>query len=250
MASFTASATELVQSLPAHNHSLLVSRCSSLVQHSPSIVSSDPLCCGVPLVYSASQPSNNNQLSYPEKLETLPVEIVNRILSFLVYPRCRLPGLTEAQSHCGFTEKQKRSVKNQEDLTWPADTHRWAADIFSLCLISHPFNTLALASRTCHGLVESYCAHLIRQCNGTMFNLPFHHLDKYGPKCVYPDLSGIVYRRLWLQHAPRKCVYCQATLDCYPFTRVNRLFTACEGCFYRQTMVCIFFHPSRYSCAG
>ncbi|USP74169.1 hypothetical protein yc1106_01443 [Curvularia clavata] len=54
-----------------------------------------------------------------------------------------------------------------------------------------------------------------------MFNLPFALLDKYGPNCVYPDLSGIVYRRLWLQHAPRK---------------VNRLFTACEGCFYRQTM--------------
>lgn len=78
-----------------------------------------------------------------------------------------------------------------------------------------------------------------------MFNLPFAHLDKYGSNCVYPDLSGIVYRRLWLQHAPRKCVYCQAMLDRYPFPTVNRIITACGDCFYRQTMVCI---PSSRSC--
>lgn len=240
MASFTVSNTELVQSLPGHNHKPLVNRYGSPVQNPSSIASSGSPRCGVPITDSANRFSNNGHVAYTEKLETLPVEIVNRILSYLIYPHCRLPGLTEAQSHCGFTEKQKRNVKNQEDLTWPADTNRWAADIFSLCKISHPFNTLALTSRACRGSVESYCVHLVRQCNSTMFNLPFAHLDKYGPNCVYPGLSGIVYRRLWLQHAPRKCVYCQATLDCYPFSRVNRLFTACEGCFYRQAMVCIF----------
>jgi hypothetical protein len=70
-----------------------------------------------------------------------------------------------------------------------------------------------------------------------MFNLPFAHLDSYGSQCVYPDMSGIVYRRLWLQHAPRKCIYCAATLDCYPFPRVGRIIAACEDCFYRQTLV-------------
>ncbi|EUC39993.1 hypothetical protein COCMIDRAFT_41605 [Bipolaris oryzae ATCC 44560] len=182
------------------------------------------------------QLSETNCVPRPERLATLPVEIVNRILSDLIHSHCRLPGLTEAQSRYGFTEKQKRSIKDKEDLTQPADTDRWAVDIFSLCLISHPFHALALTSRACHRLVESYCAHLVRRCNSTMFNLPFAHLDRYGSNCVYPDLSGIVYRRLWLQHAPRRCVYCQTTLDCYPFRTVNRILTACGDCFYRQTM--------------
>ncbi|EOA82306.1 uncharacterized protein SETTUDRAFT_157133 [Exserohilum turcica Et28A] len=188
------------------------------------------------MTHFTNRPGNNEHVLCRQKLETLPVEIVNRILCYLIHPRCRLPGLTEAQSGWEVSEKQKRSIKNQEDLTQSADTHRWAADIFSLRLVSHPFNALALTSRTCHALVEAYCAHLVRRCNRTMFNLPFAQLDMYGPNCVYPDLSSIVYRRLWLQHAPRMCVYCHATLDCYPFSRVNRLFTACEGCFYRQAM--------------
>ena len=80
-----------------------------------------------------------------------------------------------------------------------------------------------------------------------MFNLPFDLLDKFGSHCVYPDMSGIVYRRLWLQHAPRKCIYCAATLDCYPFPRVGRIVAACQDCFYRQTLVCPQSTPSLYT---
>lgn len=239
MPSFTVSATEPVKTVLAHNARLMMVCRASPVQHSQSPALPDFPCCGAAMTHFTNRPGNNEHVLCRQKLETLPVEIVNRILCYLIHPRCRLPGLTEAQSGWEVSEKQKRSIKNQEDLTQSADTHRWAADIFSLRLVSHPFNALALTSRTCHALVEAYCAHLVRRCNRTMFNLPFAQLDMYGPNCVYPDLSSIVYRRLWLQHAPRMCVYCHATLDCYPFSRVNRLFTACEGCFYRQAMVSI-----------
>ncbi|KAF1944536.1 hypothetical protein EJ02DRAFT_340767 [Clathrospora elynae] len=169
-------------------------------------------------------------------LETLPVELFDKILSHLVHPRSRLPGLTEAQSSHEFPKELRTAIKDREDLTLPPDCDRWAADLFSLHLLSHPLNALSLTSRRCHQLVESYCSHLVRQCNSTMFNLPFALLDKYGSNCVYPDMSAIVYRRLWLQHAPRKCVYCHAVLDCYPFPLVKRLATACQDCFYRQTL--------------
>lgn len=224
-----------MKTLPAHTGRLMVARCASPVQPSSGPASPDSPCCGATMAYANPSASNEHVLCR-RKLDTLPVEIVNRILGYLIHPRCRLPGLTEAQSRFEVSEKQKRSIKDREDLTQSADTDRWAADIFSLRLVSHPFNALALTSRTCHALVEMYCAHLVRRCNSTMFNLPFAQLDKYGSSCVYPDMSSIVYRRLWLQHAPRKCAYCHATLDCYPFLRVNRLFTACEGCFYRQAM--------------
>ncbi|RMZ68890.1 hypothetical protein GMOD_00002778 [Pyrenophora seminiperda CCB06] len=185
----------------------------------------------IPLHSSVVRPTSTLSI-----FETLPVEIVDQILSYLVHPRCRLPGLTEAQSAHTVPEKLKRSIKDQEDLTQPPDGDRWATDIFSLHLFSHPFNALAKTSRRCHAHVEDYCSHLVRACNGTMFNLPFAQLDKYGFKCVYPDMSSIVYRRLWLQHAPRRCVYCYAVLDCYPFSKVNRVITACKGCFYRQAL--------------
>lgn len=183
------------------------------------------------------QLSDKGPTSVLSNFETLPVEIVDQILSYLIHPRCRLPGLTEAQSAHSVPEKLKRSIKDQEDLNQPPDGDRWAADIFSLHLSSHPFNALARTSKRCHEQVEDYCSHLVRACNGTMFNLPFAQLDKYGFQCVYPDMSGIVYRRLWLQHAPRRCVYCSAVLDCYPFSQVNRLISACKGCFYRQALV-------------
>ncbi|KAF1841189.1 uncharacterized protein K460DRAFT_371203 [Cucurbitaria berberidis CBS 394.84] len=170
------------------------------------------------------------------KLESLPVEIVNQILSCFTHPRSRLPGLTETQSAHDFPRQTKSEVKSKEDLTQPPDTDRWAADLFSWHLLSHPFHTLSMTSKRCNELVESYCSHLVRSCNGTMFNLAFAQLDKYGSKCVYPDLSGIVYRRLWLQHAPRRCIYCSAVLDCYPFRLVKRVIAACEDCFYRQTL--------------
>lgn len=171
------------------------------------------------------------------KLEALPVEIVNQILSYLTHPRAHLPGLTQAQSAHDFPAQTRSAIKAAEDLTQPGDIQHWATNLFSLHLLPHPFNALSVTSRRCRELVESYCSHLVRACNATAFNLPFAHLDQYGSQCVYPDLSSIVYRRLWLQHAPRKCVYCFVTMDCYPFARVRYLLTSCGNCFYRLTLV-------------
>ncbi|KAF1930953.1 uncharacterized protein M421DRAFT_47022, partial [Didymella exigua CBS 183.55] len=165
-------------------------------------------------------------------LEALPTEIVNHILAHLVHPRSRLPGLTEAQSAHDFPRSTKLEIKNREDLTTLPDAQRWAADIFDFQALQHPFHVLARTSKRLHAFVESYCAHLVRTCN--MFNLPFAHYDRHGS--AYPDLSHIVYRRLWLQHAPRLCIYCHVALDCYPFPLVKRLVAACEDCFYRQTL--------------
>lgn len=171
-------------------------------------------------------------------LESLPAEIIDQILSHLVHPRSRLPGLTEAQSAHDFPRPTKLEIKNREDLTTLPDAQRWAADIFDFQSLRHPFHVLALTSRRLNAVVESYCGHLVRACN--MFNLPFAHFDKYG--AAHPDLSQIVYRRLWLQHAPRLCIYCHVGLDCYPFSAVKRLIAACEDCFYRQTLVRL--HPT------
>ena len=168
-------------------------------------------------------------------METLPVEIINQILSHLVHPRSRLPGLTELQSAHDFPRQTKLEIKNREDLSTFPDADRWAADIFDFNALRHPLHVLALTSRRLHGLVESYCGHLVRACN--MFGLPFAHYDAHGPACVYPDLSNIVYRRLWLQHAPRLCIYCNVALDAYPFPVLKSLIAACEDCFYRQTLV-------------
>ncbi|KAJ4342450.1 hypothetical protein N0V87_001069 [Didymella glomerata] len=165
-------------------------------------------------------------------LESLPTEIANQILSHLVHPRSRLPGLTEAQSAHDCPRPTKLEIKNREDLTTLPDSQRWAADIFDFQSLRHPFHVLALTSKRLNALVESYCGHLVRACN--MFNLPFAHFDKHGS--AYPDLSQIVYHRLWLQHAPRLCIYCHVGLDCYPFSLVQRLIAACEDCFYRQTL--------------
>jgi hypothetical protein len=199
---------------------------------------------------SAPQSNNTSRPSSPSKFETLPVEIVDQIFSYLVHPRSRLPGLTEAQSTHVFPKELRRSIKNQEDLTQPPDSNRWATDIFALHQLSHPFNALSLTSRRSRQLVEGFCFHLVRACNGTMFNLPFAQLDKYGSKCVYPDMSGIVYRRLWLQHAPRMCIYCYAVLDCYPFQNVKRLVTGCMDCFYNQALVCSLIVSLACRCFG
>lgn len=230
MASIT---TGLVSSSLPTTGRLLVDSLDNLVQP-PSILASPKSRYREASMLPNPLQSRNG--TFPSsKLESLPVEIVDQILSYLIHPCCRLPGLTEAQSRYDVSEKQKRSIKDQEDLTQTPDSHRWAADIFSLHLHSHPFNTLSLTSRRCNEFVEGYCLHLVRQCN--MFNLPFAQLDRYG--IVYPDLSNIVYRRLWLQRAPRRCIYCSAVLDNYPFPLVKRIVTTCEGCFYRQTLVCI-----------
>ncbi|KAH9865820.1 hypothetical protein J1614_009407 [Plenodomus biglobosus] len=185
-------------------------------------------CTPQPRCQSSSLPQS--------KLDALPVEIFNQILAHLTHPRSHLPGFTEAQSAHDFPAATKYALKGNEDLTQPSVIPNWASNLFSLHQLSHPFNALSLTSRRCNELVESYCSHLVRACNDTMFNLPFAQFDKHGSHCVYPDLSSIVYRRLWLQHAPRTCVYCYAVLDCYPFLVVKRVMTACMSCFYRQTL--------------
>jgi hypothetical protein len=236
MAFITAVTPGLVPSLLPTTGRLLVHSHDNLVPPHPVLASPTRHPRGAstlpnPLQYSNVTPSSSrNNLS---KLETLPVEIVDQILSYLVHPCCRLPGLTETQSRYNVSERQKRCIKDEEDLTQSPDSQRWAADIFSLHLLPHPLNALSRTSRRCKDFVEGYCSHLVRQCN--VFNLPFAQLDRYG--AVHPDMSHIVYRRLWLQHAPRRCIYCFAVLDTYPFPLVKRVITACEGCFYRQTLV-------------
>ena len=164
-------------------------------------------------------------------LENLPIEVFNHILSYLDQPRSRLPGLSEQESSYNATEQRK--VKNNEDLLTPPDTARFAADLFSWTSLRHPFNTLAASSRRCRALVESYCSHLVKTCN--RFNLPFAQAERYGADSVYPGLSGIIYRRLWLQTAPRDCLFCGATLSHYPH-RGFRLLLCCADCFYAQTL--------------
>ncbi|KAF1911826.1 hypothetical protein BDU57DRAFT_87486 [Ampelomyces quisqualis] len=185
-------------------------------------------------MHAACDSTSHRGAAPQSTLDTLPVEVVNHILSYLTHPRSRLPGLTEAQSARDYCPSARSVVKSREDLTSPPDSGRWAADLFQNHLNIHPFHALSLTSRRCHALVESCSAHLVRACN--MFNLPFAQFDQFGPGSVWPDLSGIVYRRLWLQHAPRRCIYCFAVMDVYPFPVLKRLLTGCESCFYRQTL--------------
>ncbi|KAH7095812.1 hypothetical protein FB567DRAFT_40641 [Paraphoma chrysanthemicola] len=192
--------------------------CPRLPRRSPRMFS--------PCVTSQRSPRSKSSL------ETLPVEIANQILSYLTHPRSRLPGLTEGQSE--LPKHVKRSIKDQEDLSTPADSDRWAVDLFSWNSLQHPLHTLSLTSKRCHDLVESYCAHKVKAYN--LFNLPFERFDRLGAKSVWPDLSGIVYRRLWLQHAPRLCIFCSAVMDKYPFHAVKRVVAACEACFYAQVL--------------
>jgi hypothetical protein len=175
----------------------------------------------------ASQLQNN--------LDTLPPEVFNHILSYIVHPSSRAPGLTEAQSHHSVSNLTKMAIKDHEDRTMPTSIDAWSSDIFTLSFTPHPFNSLALTSRRCHDLVENYCGHLVRICNP--FNLPFAQFDAHGSRSVYPDLSRIVYRRLWLQHAPRYCVHCAVVLDQYPFPKLKRLIASCRKCFDRHILV-------------
>jgi hypothetical protein len=174
--------------------------------------------------------ADTTSLTY-SPLEQLPVEVFNHILSYLVQPRSRLPGLSEEQST--LDPAVQRIIKLDEDLQAPPDTERFAADLFAWTSIRHPFNALAASSKRCCELLESYCAHLVKACN--RFNLPFAQADDLGADFVYPSLSSIVYRRLWLQTAPRSCVFCGAFLSNYPHVGF-RLLLCCEGCFYSQTL--------------
>jgi len=166
-------------------------------------------------------------------LDTLPAEVFNNILARLEYPRSRLPGLTEHQS--GLPRAAKIAIKATEDLTAPPDSERFGANLFDWVKLRHPFNTLAATSRRCRALVESFCAHLVKVNN--RFNLPFDLVEKHGIRSIYPDLSNIVYRRLWLQTAPRSCVFCGVhELSRYPHRRVAGLLLTCEDCFYAQML--------------
>ncbi|EMD91794.1 hypothetical protein COCC4DRAFT_128655 [Bipolaris maydis ATCC 48331] len=124
MTLFAASATELVRCPPALDHRLHNAAVTVYQQPLLRIASPDSHHFGAPTTCSTDQLSETNCVPCPERLTTLPVEIVDRILADLIHPHCRLPGLTETQSQYGFTEKQKRSVKDKEDLTQPADTDR------------------------------------------------------------------------------------------------------------------------------
>src|SRR4051812_40101886 len=84
---------------------------------------------GISMTPIPLQSSDTGPTSILSKFETLPVEIVDQILSYLIHPRCRLPGLTKAQSDHSIPEKLKRSIKDQEDLDQSPDGDRWAADI-------------------------------------------------------------------------------------------------------------------------
>lgn len=183
-------------------------------------------------VLFAPKPSGTDATPNPHSLlEQLPVEVVNNILSYLVHPRSRLPGLTELES--ALDAKSQRQIKLNEDLQSPPDTDRFAADLFAWTSLRHPFNALAASSKRCYELVESYCAHLVKSCN--RFNLPFAQAEEYGADSVYPSLSSIVYRRLWLQTAPRNCLFCGAFMSSYPH-RGFRLLLSCADCFYAQTL--------------
>lgn len=177
------------------------------------------------------------------KLETLPVEIANHILSHLVFPRSRLPGRTEWQSNVYCHELEQRAAKNAYFLNPIAapDFDRFAVDIFAWNEVRHPFNVLALTSRRLRELTEKFCQHLVKTCN--KFNLPFAHAEKYGPGSVCPDLDIIVYRRLWLQYAPRRCVFCDVMLSLYPHSKGMKPIAACADCYFAQVYVSVRCPP-------
>ncbi|KAF1970299.1 hypothetical protein BU23DRAFT_556963 [Bimuria novae-zelandiae CBS 107.79] len=182
-------------------------------------------------VPSPRSDSTKTTSTFPITLENLPVEVINHILSYLLHPHSRLPGLSEHES--ALSPSLQRPIKDTEDLTSPPDTFRFAADLFAWTHLPHPFNALAATSKHCRALVESYSSHLVKTCNH--FNLPFAQADQHGAITVHPRLDSIIYRRLWLQTAPRRCLFCLATLSNYPH-RGFGLLLACADCFYAQAL--------------
>jgi hypothetical protein len=174
------------------------------------------------------------------QLDQLPVEVFNHILSFLIHPRSRLPGLTELQSHCDYTLPDKRASKEGYHLnpTAPPDHDRFGINFFDSKRVRHPFNDLACTSKCLKDLTEDYCKHLVKLDN--RFNLLLANT-----RPVFPDLSTIVYRRLWLQYAPRYCIFCCVLLSQYPhLEKPNSPVLRCSECFYAQTYVCDPFAQS------
>ncbi|KAF2733173.1 hypothetical protein EJ04DRAFT_513380 [Polyplosphaeria fusca] len=181
-------------------------------------------------------------MASPSSIESLPPEIVNNVLSYLIHPRSRLPGRTEYQSSYDCPEKESKQAKAAyylRDHTTPPDVDRFAAKIFSWPDLRHPFNALALTSVSLRKAVESFCAHLVRVHN--VFNLPYDVLQPRsgggGAEAVHPGLNSIVYRRLWLQWAPRQCVFCNIGISCYPHKyKSSSPIVACDKCFYAQVL--------------
>jgi hypothetical protein len=191
-----------------------------------------------------------SRMSTPRNpFEKLPVEVVDQILSYLVHPRSRLPGLTERQSEHDFPKAEQRQIKDAEDLTTPPDTSRPYADVFSWARVCHPFNVLASTSKHCKWLVESYCRHLIKTCN--IVNIPSELLEmpvsassevavSIGSRNSQYKLPQelIVYRRLWLQTAVRRCPFCAAVVSTFPHHMAPTAhLMVCEDCCYAQTLV-------------
>ncbi|KAF2120801.1 hypothetical protein BDV96DRAFT_671898 [Lophiotrema nucula] len=169
------------------------------------------------------------------RLEAVPVELLNEILSYLVFPRSRLAGLTERLSSYDTPPEEKRVATEaySSKSASPPDTGRFAENLLTWPHL-HPLNALALTSSHLRKLVEDFCAHLVRTDN--IFNLPFALALKDGPGSVYPSLSNIVYRRLWLQSAPRYCVFCNRLVSSYPYCYNLGPLMTCGDCFYAQTL--------------
>lgn len=173
------------------------------------------------------------------KLEMLPVEIMHSILSYLVHPRSRLPGLTEYQSTRECPEAEKKAAKDAYQLnpTVSPDVDRYAVDLFSIGELHHPINDLASTSKHLRDRTEQYCAHLVKKCS--TLNLYFSQADSNDLQAVNPDLSAGIYRRLWLRHGPRYCTYCNALLDSKNERATRTFIEASEDCFYAQVYVSI-----------
>jgi hypothetical protein len=172
------------------------------------------------------------------KIESAPAEIVNNILSFLVHPRSRLPGRTEYQSSYDCPEAESKLAKEAyylQNHTSPPDVDRYGARLFDYTQLRHPLNALALTSRFFLKTVEQYCEHLLRV--NKVFNLPYPCADSRAD-ATYPNMSGIVYRRLWLQWAPRHCLFCNLPMSCYPHKNMSRSpLVVCANCYYAQALV-------------
>jgi hypothetical protein len=176
-------------------------------------------------------------MTSPSNLEQLPTEIIYVVLSHLVHPRSRLPGLTERQSDHDCPVEEKKAAKDAYHLSRnaPLDVDRFAENLFVWHNYQHPFNVLALTCRRLRDVTERFCAHLVKACN--RFNLLISQAEEHGPRAVYPSLNDIVFRRLWLQYAPRYCVFCNALLSSYPHRITQRVLVACQDCFYAQVYV-------------
>lgn len=172
------------------------------------------------------------------RVEQLPLDVVHHIMSHLTVPRSRLPGLTERQSEHDYSQTEKKAARetyHTNPVAPPDDNEPYIMRVFRTYDYPHPFNALAATSRRWRYNVEWFCAHLVKQCN--RFHLPIAQIQQHGSHTVYPDMSGIVYRRLWLQYAPRYCLFCKIPLAQYPFRGHQPVVSCCNDCFMSQIYV-------------